>query len=188
MAEFALRRPPSLRSTDWLKLLPAANRWTLHGGADARARAASVFGVELPETACRAAINETRAALWLGPDEQLLLDLAPGERGDDSQASLGSALEHALAGTRHALVDVSHRQFALELSGEHAMTILAAGCPLDLDPVEFPVGMCTRTVFAKADIVLWRTQTDAFHIEVWRSFAGYVVGLIAEIAREFNPT
>ena len=45
--------------------------------------------------------------------------------------------------------------------------------------------MCTRTVFAKADIVLWRTRADAFHLEVWRSFAGYVGGVLAEIAREF---
>ena len=65
--------------------------------------------------------------------------------------------------------------------------MLNAGCPLDLDLAEFPVGMCTRTVFAKADIVLWRTRADAFHLEVWRSFAGYVAGLLAEIATEFYP-
>jgi sarcosine oxidase subunit gamma len=45
--------------------------------------------------------------------------------------------------------------------------------------------MCTRTVLAKADIVLWRTRDDAFHIEVWRSFAGYVTGLLGEIAGEY---
>jgi heterotetrameric sarcosine oxidase gamma subunit len=33
--------------------------------------------------------------------------------------------------------------------------------------------------------VLWRTETDTFHMEVWRSFAGYVTGLLAEIAKEF---
>jgi len=186
MAEFGLRRQPSVRSSDWLRLLPPAYRWTLHGGPDARALVAPAFGVELSETACRAAVAGTRAALWLGPDEHLLLELAAGGR-DDSQATLGSALEHALAGTRHALVDVSHRQFALQLSGEHAAAILAGGCPLDLDPLEFPVGMCTRTVLAKADIVLWRTRPDAFHLEIWRSFAGYVTGLLGEIAREFYP-
>jgi sarcosine oxidase subunit gamma len=125
--------------------------------------------------------------LWLGPDEHLLLELAPGERTDESQAALAGALEQALAGTPHALVDVSHRQFALEVSGAHAATILNAGCPLDLDLTEFPLGMCTRTVLAKADVVLWRTRADAFHVEVWRSFAGYVSGLLAEIAREFHP-
>jgi sarcosine oxidase subunit gamma len=45
--------------------------------------------------------------------------------------------------------------------------------------------MCTRTVLSKADIVLWRTRADAFHLEVWRSFGGYVTGLLSEIALEF---
>jgi sarcosine oxidase subunit gamma len=192
MAELALRRQPSIRSTDWLKLLPPASRWILHGGPAARARAAPVWGVQLPETACRAAVAGTRASLWLGPDEYLLLELGPRERIVESAAAVAAeaaagALEQALAGTSHALVEVSHRQFALEVSGEHAATMLNAGCPLDLDPAEFPVGMCTRTVFAKADVVLWRTRADAFHLEVWRSFAGYVSGLLAEIAREFYP-
>jgi sarcosine oxidase subunit gamma len=56
-----------------------------------------------------------------------------------------------------------------------------------LDLSAFPVGMCTRTVFAKADIVLWRTTETVFHVEVWRSFAGYVTGLMSEIAAEFYP-
>src|SRR5260221_13580162 len=85
----------------------------------------------------------------------------------------------------HALVNISHRQFALEVSGVHAATLLSGACPLDLDLGEFPVGMCTRTVLAKADIVLWRTRDDAFQLEVWRSFSGYAAGLLREIAREF---
>jgi sarcosine oxidase subunit gamma len=187
MPEHGLRRQPTIRSTDWLKLLPPANRWVLHAGPAARARAASTWGIEFPETACRAAVAETRAILWLGPDEYLLLELAPGDRADESQRALAAALEQALVGTRHALVDVSHRQFALEVGGAHAATMLNAGCPLDLDLAEFPVGMCTRTVLAKADVVLWRTGVDAFHLEVWRSFADYVSGLLAEIAREHYP-
>ena len=63
--------------------------------------------------------------------------------------------------------------------------MLSGACPLDLDLRAFPVGMCTRTVLAKADIVLWRTGQDTFHLEVWRSFAAYVSGLLGEIAREF---
>jgi sarcosine oxidase, subunit gamma len=65
--------------------------------------------------------------------------------------------------------------------------LLNAGCPLDLDLSAFPVGMCTRTVLAKAEIVLWRTSQDVFHVEVWRSFADYVSRFLAEVAREFAP-
>jgi sarcosine oxidase, subunit gamma len=61
--------------------------------------------------------------------------------------------------------------------------LLAAGIALDLDERSFPVNMCTRTMLAKAEVVLWRTQPDAFHLEVWRSFAAYVSQYLAEAAR-----
>jgi sarcosine oxidase subunit gamma len=158
-----------------------ASRFILHGDARARARrlpfGAPVFPNGLPRH-----VTGTRATLWLGPDEYLLLDLAAASAADESQ-SVERTLETAMAGTPHALVDISHRQFALEISGPHAELILSGACPLDLDLGEFPVGMCTRTVLAKAEVVLWRTRANAFHLEVWRSFAGYVTGLLAEIAR-----
>ncbi len=111
----------------------------------------------------------------------MLLDTAAA----DAAAAIADALERALADLPHALVDIGHRQFALEVRGPHAAAILSGACPLDLDLAKFPVGMCTRTVLAKADIVLWRTRDDAFHLEVWRSFGGYVAGLLHEIAPEY---
>lgn len=190
MVEPATRRAPNVAPAGWLKALPPAARWVLHGDARARALAAPVLGVAFAEAACRAVAHGTRATLWLGPDEYLLLDMAPGATSlhaapEAAEADLAGALERALADTPHALVDISHRQFALEISGPHAIPILNGACPLDLDLGEFPIDMCTRTLFSKADIVLWRTRADAFHMEVWRSFAGYVTGVLAEIAREF---
>jgi sarcosine oxidase subunit gamma len=186
MADTAMRRVPAVPTTGWLKGLPPALRLVLHGDARARALAVPHWGAGFSEMACRALVNGTRATLWLGPDEYLLLDSAPamGTLGSMPAAAM-SGLERALADVPHALVDISHRQFALEINGPHASAILNGACPLDLDQSEFPIGMCTRTVFAKADIVLWRTRADAFHVEVWRSFAGYVAGVLAEIAREF---
>ena len=172
MAELAQRRPPAMAPTDWLKPLPPAGRWVLHGAPAARALAAPAWGVAFSEEACRAVVAGPRATLWLGAD-------------GESHAAVAPSLERALAAEPHALVDVSHRQFALEISGPHAATLLSAACPLDLDLRAFPVGMCTRTVLAKADIVLWRTGQTTFHLEAWRSFAAYVSGLLGEIAHEF---
>jgi sarcosine oxidase subunit gamma len=93
-------------------------------------------------------------------------------------------MEQALAGLRHSIVDVSHRQLGLELRGPHAAWLLNAGCPLDLELSAFPVGMCTRTVFLKTEITLWRTASEHFHIEIWRSFTDYFVGVLREVARE----
>jgi sarcosine oxidase subunit gamma len=46
--------------------------------------------------------------------------------------------------------------------------------------------MCTRTVFEKSEIVLWRNSSETFRVEVARSFAPYVTGLLAQAARELG--
>jgi sarcosine oxidase subunit gamma len=179
MAELSIPRAlPPIAASPVLRLLPPAARHILRGTPAVMAAAGEVLGLSLSMPACRASVRGTRTALWLGPDERLLLDEEP------SAAGTAERLAQALRGQTHSLVDVSHRQVAFALADAHAISVLAAGCPLDLDPSAFPVGMCTRTVFAKAEIVLWRYGEDRFRLEVWRSFAAYVSGVIAEAARE----
>ena len=90
-----------------------------------------------------------------------------------------------MANVAHALVEISHRQVALQVSGPHASAILNTGCPLDLDLTAFPIGMCTRTMLGKAEIVLWRTGAAEFHLEVWRSFSDYVSRWLLEASQDF---
>jgi sarcosine oxidase subunit gamma len=170
------RRGPQLEASALVQSLPPATRYILRGDAAVRVAAQQALTLQLAASPCRAVSDGKRAALWLGPDEWLLI------AADGAAATLGAALNAALQGLPHSLVDVSHRQVALALDGPQAATLLAAGCPLDLDARAFPVNMCTRTVLGKAEIVLWRTAADAFRIEVWRSFAAYLSAFLAEAA------
>jgi sarcosine oxidase, subunit gamma len=175
----AFRQAPRIAASTSVQALPPATRYIMRGSSEVMTAAGGALGLTISQTACQAATAPNNlAALWLGPDERLLLG---PERCD-----LAAALEPALRALPHSLVDVSHRQTALQASGPHATVLLNAGCPLDLDPNAFPVGMCTRTVLAKAEIVLWRTGHDQFHVEVWRSFADYVSSFLAEVARELG--
>ena len=169
------RRAPLLPMSPALHRLPGATRHVLRGGPEVRLAAERALGLAVPASACRAVCAPERAALWLGPDEWLLIS---PERSDDA-----AALRAALGEHPHSLVDVSHRQLGIELRGAQAATLLAAGCALDLDPSAFPVGMCTRTMLGKAEIILWRTAPEVFHIEVWSSFATYVAAFLEEAAR-----
>ena len=178
MADVVAREPVVVGETAWLRSLPCAARFVFRGDAQARLAAGTVFGAPLAAVACRAMTNGARAALWLGPDEHLLIASEP------DAAALATDLARALAGQPHSLVDVGHRQVALELRGGHAEWLLAAQCPLPLDLTAFPVGMCSRTVFAKSEVVLWRTAPETFRLEVARSFARYVAAMLSEIARE----
>ena len=112
---------------------PAAARFVFRGEAAARARGSEAFGVELPAKLGEAGETNARAALWLGPDEWLLI--AEGAH----PGPLGSALEAQLRDAPHSLVDVSDRQIGLIVRGASAARALSAGCPLDLRLTHFPV-------------------------------------------------
>lgn len=140
-------------------------------------RISKKLGIALPREACRSAAGGATSALWLGPDEWLILHA-------DVDEGWVPGLAARLEGEICSLVDVSHRQVALSIDGPRAEEILASGCALDLALAAFPEDMCTRTMFAKAEIVLWRTQGSRFHLEVWRSFALYVEALLREAESE----
>jgi heterotetrameric sarcosine oxidase gamma subunit len=130
-----------------------------------------MVGVELPIDPCRSNQHRDRAALWLGPDEWLVL-------ADES-------VELPAAYPGGCIVDVSHAMTGIAVSGSRADWAISTFCALDLHLVAFPVGMCTRTVLGKAEIVLWRTAVESFRIEVARSFAPYVWGCLEAARHEF---
>ena len=156
---------------------PPAARFVFRGGEAARAACSAAFGVALPEALGAARASGDRAALWLGPDEWLLI--ADGE----SPEALAAAIEAGVETLPHSLVDVSQRQVALAVTGADAARVLGAGCPLDLRPKAFPPGMATRTLFDKAEIVLWRRAETDFRVEVWRSFSPWLTAALTEAAR-----
>lgn len=160
-------------ATGAFRLLPAPDRGRrLFRGRDAaRQAAAAALGITAPD-ALRAASTGGTDALWLGPDEWLLLGPDPG-----------ASLAEALSNIPHSLVDIGDRQLGFEASGANFMPVLNAGCPLDLSRATFPIGMCTRTLLAKSEIVLWRRADGMFHIEVARSLAPYLTAYLAEVAR-----
>lgn len=162
-----------------LSVVPPHAKFVLRCRPNATAAAGKAFGVALPDTACRSATSGNRAALWLGPDEWLLI-AAP-----DDAAAIARQLLLALGDTPHALVDVSNRSVSIKVKGPNAAALINHGCPLDLSPVACPVGTCTRTLFEKAEIVLWRVDEDMYQLEIERSFATYVWRMLAEARETF---
>ena len=151
-----------------------ASRISLRAPAETRAALAKALGLKLPDKPKTSASAGSRHALWLGPDEWLVID----EEGADLPALCRSV--QAL----HSAVDISHRNTAILVSGTGAEAVLAAGCPQDISRAVFPVGACSRTILGKVEIVLFRTGEDAFRVEVWRSFSDYAFTLLSEAARD----
>jgi len=159
-----------------ISLVPAgpASRISLRAPEESVTGLSSVLGIKLPRKSKTSAATGPRSALWLGPDEWLVID---DEKGDLAGIC-------AKAGVLHSAVDISHRNVGILVSGPRAEEVLNAGCPQDLSPSRFPAGAASRTVFGKAEIVLLRKSDTAFRVECWRSFSDYVWNLLEKAARE----
>ncbi len=155
-----------------------ATRFILRGGPEVSAAVAARFGAAPPLRALASQTNGERAALWMGPDEWLLI----AEAGADG---LFVSLEASLAEIPHALFEVSHSRCALEISGKDAARVLNAGVNLDLDLAAFPTGMVVRTLLAKAEIMLWRVAPEQFRLETGRSFGPYVAAALMRFAQDW---
>jgi sarcosine oxidase subunit gamma len=114
----------------------------------------------LPLEPNRVQASDGRSALWLGPDEWLVV--ADGPLALDVPAGAGS------------VVDLSANRVVLELRGPGARDVLAAGCALDLHPRAFGPGRCAQTLLARANVILEQTAADAYRVYVRPSFAAYL--------------
>jgi sarcosine oxidase subunit gamma len=113
-----------------------------------------------------------RLALWLGPDEWLLVG-PPGSRFD-----LG-----VLAGAV-SIVDVSAARTTIEIGGARARDLLAHGCALDLYPSVFPAGRCAQTMLAHAQVILVHLDA-AYRVLVRSSYARYLAEWLVDAAVEY---
>jgi len=153
-------------------ILPPAERISLRAPEASVAALSKALGVTVPQKAKTSATKAGRTALWLGPDEWLVID----EAGKDPLA------DFAKVGALHSAVGISHRNIAISVTGPAAAVTVNAGCPQDLSLEAFPVGACSRTILGKVEIVLLRTAADAFRVECWRSFSDYVFTFLSEAA------
>ncbi|MCH7942317.1 MAG: sarcosine oxidase subunit gamma [Proteobacteria bacterium] len=139
------------------------------------------LGLTLPKTPNTTAAGKDLTALWLGPDEWLLVG-PPGAEG-----GIAKRLRDALKDQHAAITDVTEGRTVIGLAGRNAVDILMKGCPLDIHPRQFKSGDCAQSVLAKATIILHQTSAaPAYDIYVERSFADYLWTWLEDAALEYG--
>jgi sarcosine oxidase, subunit gamma len=141
-------------------------------------RLAAALGFALPVTPNTVSAKDARRALWLGPDEWLVVG------PDGQQPEPEGALRNALGEAFGSIVDVSANRTLLEVRGTKAGELLAHGVSVDLDPRSFGPGRCAQTLLAKAQVIIERRDESAFVIYVRTSFAAYAASWLLDALAE----
>jgi sarcosine oxidase subunit gamma len=144
-------------------------------------RLASALGFVLPVAPNTTAATEDRRALWLGPDEWLIVG------PEDQEDVLEQALRDGLNGAVGSIVDVSASRTVLEVRGAKTRDLLAHGVPIDLDARSFAPGHCAQTLLGKAQVIIvGGTDEAAFHLYVRSSFACYAADWLLDATANPN--
>lgn len=128
----------------------------------------STLGIALPGPLSSARTASGATAVWLGPDEWLLLSPPDGTALDADGIRVA-------AGEGGAVVDQSGQRLSLRLRGDVA-GLLAKGTSLDLRPRAFGPDAAVQTLLAQAIVIVIARSADVRDVElvVRTSFARYV--------------
>lgn len=160
-----------------IRLADPADRLAIWSEDTARDDVAKTIGLALPDALNQGKVTGDGLVLRSGPEEYLAIK-TPANGG------WASLEKHDFADAMVSLTDVSHRNMAFVIDGPNAAWILTAGCAQDLRDRSFPVSKATRTVFAKAEVILWRETETRWRVEVWRSFAPYLAEYFAAAIKD----
>jgi sarcosine oxidase subunit gamma len=142
-------------------------------------RLAAGLGFPLPIVPNTVGSTGDRRALWLGPDEWLVVG------PDGQQKALEQALRAGLDGAPGSIVDISANRALVEIRGRKARELLEHGVPIDLDERSVGPDRCAQTLVAKAQVIIERRESS-FVLYVRTSFAGYVADWLLDAAADPN--
>lgn len=145
-----------------------------------------VLGFALPASSPQTAAGDGVTALWMSPDEWLLVTAPDGEEALEQQ------LAGALTGLHHQLAAVTDYYTVIRLAGIASRPILMKLTMLDLHPRAFRAGEVRGTMMTHCQALIYQAAADdaeagpTFDIFVRWSMADYLWCLLAEAGREFG--
>jgi sarcosine oxidase, subunit gamma len=132
-------------------------------------------------------LEDDREALWLGPDEWLVV----GRPGSGASFHRGAWArfgfeDRTVEGLTDAasIVDVSANRTVVELHRDDVhdpRRLLEQGCTLDLHPSRWREGMCAQTLVAHVPVIL-QERGDATRVFARPSFANHLVDWLLTVA------
>lgn len=130
-----------------------------------------VFGVTLPGIR-ETAFDGANGALWMSPDEALLLCAY------DEAATRASDLATKLSDVHALVVNVSDARAVFQLKGMMLREVIAKLAPVDMAPDAFTPGMVRRTRMAQVAAAFWMDDKTTARIVCFRSVAEYMFALL----------
>ena len=140
----------------------------------------SITGCTFPPAANKFTTAGERHAVWLGPDEFMIIC----ESGKDEE--LASTIHTSFGSLHSAVTNITDALAAFHLKGAAVRQVLAKGCALDLHLNSFTSGDAAQTLVAHAAVTIMALADDEFIVICRTSFASYLHNWLVDAALEYG--
>ena len=164
-----------------IREIPARGMIDLRGATSDRkfmSQTKDVLGFDLPKTPRSSKAFGDVKALWLSPDQWLILCTHP------KAPDLALELSNSLAKTNALAVDVSDMRCIIRLEGEAVREVLMKCGSLDFTDQDFAAGYVRRMRFAEIAALFNIVETNVIDLYVFRSNANYTFDFLQKAARK----
>ena len=136
----------------------------------------------LPTEANTSTISDKLTAIWLGPDEWMIItnDLV---KKDTNEYQLNDLLFNDISKKNlGAVIDVTDQFVQLEIKGKNIYEIFSAGSPFDFNEFRDKKGSSVQTILNHIDVIVHNKGDQIVNLFVRRSFSKHLWSWINDSA------
>ncbi len=137
------------------------------------------LGIALPLEPNTVSSKKDIRALWLAPDEWLIISSKPADGYLDKLAK-------ELDGQHVAYTNVDANRVVLQISGSNKHEVMMKSCEMDLHPEVFGTGQVVQTLLAGVPVIIEQVDDDSFLVYIRNSFAKFCSEWLVDAFEEFK--
>ena len=140
------------------------------------------LNILLPTVANTSSSNDKISAIWLSPDEWMILSNNKVEKNSNKYQLEEILFNNISKNNLGAVVDVTDQFVMLELEGKNIYELFSSGCPFNFDEFKQKQGATTQTLLNHIDVIIVRKNENLVNLLIRRSFSEHLHSWINDSA------
>ena len=136
----------------------------------------------LPTEANTSTSGETLTALWLSPDEWILLSNKPLNDDTNTYEAEDNLINNISKANLGAVTDVSDQFVMINLKGNKIFDLFSTGSPFNFNEFKVKKGSVVQTILSHIDVIIHLTEINEVNLLVRRSFSEHLYSWINDSA------
>jgi len=136
----------------------------------------------LPTEANTSTSSEALTALWLSPDEWMVISNKTISEETNTYEVEGNLINNISKANLGAVTDVSDQFVMINIKGSKVFDLFATGSPFDFNEFKNKKGSVAQTILSHIDVIIHLTEINNVNLFVRRSFSEHLYSWLNDSA------